>query len=56
MQAVIMAGGKGSRLAALTKDGQPRFNQRAIYRDLPDVLSWDTEHWRTGNLTVYTDY
>lgn len=39
-----------------TKDGQPRFNQRAIYRDLPDVLSWDTEHWRTGNLTVYTDY
>ena len=39
-----------------TKDGQPRFRQRAIYKDLPDVLSWDTEHWRTGNLTVYTDY
>lgn len=38
------------------KDGSPRKNQMNIYRELPDVLSWDGEHWRTGNLSVYEDY
>lgn len=37
------------------KDGAPRVNQLAIYKDLHDVLSWDGLHWRTGNLAVYTD-
>lgn len=30
----------------------PRINQLEIYRDLPDVISWDETHWRTGNLKV----
>jgi len=34
-------------------DGNARINQRSIYRDLPDVISWDGYHWRTGNLNVY---
>lgn len=34
-------------------DGQARIRQKSIYRDLPDVISWDGTHWRTGNLTVY---
>lgn len=34
-------------------DGQARINQKSIYRDLPDVISWDGSHWRTGNLTVW---
>lgn len=32
--------------------GKPRYNQLAIYRDLPDVLCWDGDLWRTGNLKV----
>ena len=35
------------------KDGTPRFNQCSIYKELDDVLSWDGEYWRTGNLKVY---
>ena len=37
------------------KDGSPRINQIAIYKELHDVLSWDGEHWRSGNLEVYKD-
>lgn len=37
------------------KNGEPRFNQKAIYKDLDDVLSWDGDLWRTGNLTVYSN-
>jgi hypothetical protein len=33
--------------------GEPRINQRGIYRDLYDVISWDGEYWRTGNLNVW---
>ncbi len=39
-----------------TADGTPRRRQRAIYKDLHDVLCWDGELWRTGNLSVYEDY
>mgnify|MGYP001305610905 CR=1 FL=1 len=35
------------------RDGRPRINQKAIYADLPDVISWDGDKWRTGNLDVY---
>lgn len=37
------------------KDGSPRFNQRSIYKYLHDVLCWDGELWRSGNLSVYAD-
>lgn len=37
------------------RDGKPRLNQKSVYKDLPDVLSWDGELWRTGNLSVYED-
>lgn len=36
-------------------DGTPRLRQKAIYKGLHDVLSWDGEYWRTGNLSVYTN-
>lgn len=36
-----------------TKDGKARINQSNIYKGLPDVIAWDGEHWRTGNLKVY---
>ena len=39
----------------LKKDGTPRRKQMSIYKDLDDVLSWDGEYWRTGNLSVYED-
>ena len=35
------------------KDGQPRFNQKRIYKYLSDVICWDGQYWRTGNLSVY---
>jgi hypothetical protein len=35
-------------------DGTPRHNQLKIFRDLSDVISWDGECWRTGNLRVRT--
>ncbi|WP_029147844.1 hypothetical protein [Methylophilus sp. 5] len=37
------------------KDGSPRVRQHSLSKDLPDVLSWDGHHWRTGNLSVYED-
>jgi len=37
-------------------DCKPRIYQQKIYKDLPDVISWDGEYWRTGNLDVYEDY
>ncbi len=36
-------------------DGEPRINQKSIYKDLDDVLSWDGNLWRTGNLSVYSN-
>lgn len=35
------------------KDGSARVNQ--VYKNLHDVMSWDGEYWRTGNLTVYLE-
>lgn len=38
-------------------NGDTRLNRLAIYRDLPDVLWWDGEYWRTGNLKApFSDY
>lgn len=37
------------------KDLTPRFNQLKIYRDLYDVISWNGEFWRTGNLNVWSE-
>jgi hypothetical protein len=34
------------------REGLPRKNQLKIYKDFKDVLSWDGEYWRTGNLKV----
>jgi hypothetical protein len=36
-------------------DGAPRFNQLSIYADLHDVLCWDGELWRSGNLKVWAE-
>ncbi|MBV9469844.1 MAG: hypothetical protein JO316_20295 [Abitibacteriaceae bacterium] len=36
-----------------TRSGNTRLNRLAIYKDLPDVLSWDEKRWRTGNLYVW---
>lgn len=38
------------------RDGRPRFRQLEIYRDLSDVICWDGEYWRTGNLKVYENF
>jgi hypothetical protein len=41
----------------LKPDGEARKNRLAIYRELPDVIWWDDEYWRTGNLRPpYPDY
>jgi hypothetical protein len=41
----------------LKPDGGARKNRLAIYRELPDVIWWDGEYWRTGNLRPpYLDY
>ena len=38
------------------KDGlSPRVNQKSIYKYFHDVISWDGNHWRTGNLVVYQE-
>ena len=37
------------------KDGSPRRNQHPMCKDLKDVLCWDGELWRTGNLNVCQD-
>jgi hypothetical protein len=41
----------------LRPDGEARKNRQAIYKGLPDVVWWDGEYWRTGNLKPpYPDY
>ncbi len=35
-----------------TPDGEPRRRRPGILGDLPDVLWWDCERWRTGRLAV----
>jgi hypothetical protein len=37
------------------KDGSPRYNQLSIYDSLHDVLCWDGELWRSGNLKVWSE-
>ena len=37
------------------RNGEPRINQQGLLADFPDVISWDGEYWREGNLRVYTD-
>jgi hypothetical protein len=34
------------------REGQPYLRRPSIVRDLPDVLWWDEERWRTGTLKV----
>lgn len=36
-----------------TKDGEARLNCPPIVKDLPDVLWWDEEQWRSGRLKVW---
>ncbi|MEJ7623166.1 MAG: hypothetical protein WKF34_04175 [Pyrinomonadaceae bacterium] len=33
----------------------PRYNRQGIFKDFPDVISWDGEHWREGNLRVWDE-
>lgn len=33
-------------------NGEPRLKRLSIYADLPDVLWWDGEAWRVGNLRM----
>jgi hypothetical protein len=41
----------------LKPDGEARKNRVTIYREIPDVIWWDGEYWRTGNLRPpYPDY
>ena len=35
-----------------TPDGEPRRRRPSIIRNLPDVMWWDKERWRTGRLRV----
>jgi len=35
-----------------TREGQPRLIRPPLMHDLPDVLWWDRERWRTGVLKV----
>ncbi len=37
------------------KDGSPRLRQHPLCKDLDDVLSWDGEIWRSGNLQVWEE-
>ena len=37
------------------KDNSPRRRQHPICKDLSDVISWDGELWRTGNLKVWSE-
>jgi len=36
-------------------DGSVRRRREFVYKDLPDVLWWDNEYWRTGNLKLEQD-
>lgn len=35
--------------------GEPRINQKSIYKELSDTISWDGDLWRTGNLKVWAE-
>lgn len=35
------------------KDGSPRLRQHTMCKHLSDVISWDGELWRSGNLQVW---
>jgi hypothetical protein len=35
--------------------GTPRYNRKGIFKDFPDVISWDGKHWREGNLRVFEE-
>lgn len=37
------------------KDGTPRRRQHTMCKDLDDVISWDGELWRSGNLQVWNE-
>lgn len=37
----------------LSKNGKVRLRRPAIARDVPDVIWWDGERWRTGKLTIW---
>jgi hypothetical protein len=36
-----------------TRTVRPRMNRPAILKDLPDVMWWDLERWRSGRLRVW---
>ncbi|MFS1438711.1 hypothetical protein [Shewanella sp. 10N.286.48.A6] len=37
------------------KDSTPRYRQHSMCKELDDVLSFDGESWRTGNLQVWEE-
>ena len=37
------------------KDNSPRIRQHPMCKDLSDVISWDGELWRTGNIQVWSE-
>lgn len=37
------------------KDGAPRRRQQTMCKNLDDVISWDGELWRSGNLQVWEE-
>ncbi|GAB7215884.1 hypothetical protein OS42_24950 [Dickeya oryzae] len=37
------------------QDGSPRVRQHTLCKDLSDVISWDGELWRSGNLHVWEE-
>lgn len=39
-----------------SRDRKPRINQNKLYKELPDVISWDGSIWRIGNLSVVRVY
>ena len=36
----------------INREGQPYLRRPSIIKDLPDILWWDEERWRTGKLKV----
>jgi hypothetical protein len=34
-------------------DGSVRRKRESVYKELPGVLWWDNEYWRSGNLTLW---
>ncbi|WP_421549611.1 hypothetical protein [Pseudomonas sp. QD4] len=37
------------------KDNTPRYRQHTLCKDIEDVISWDGNLWRLGNLQVYDE-